>query len=326
MAGILMLVSGAVVIKVVSGKSKHEISAAIVVLVSLGDLWLYGSKYIMVSPLSSCHWPRGLTDFLKGDRGVFRICAPNISVPGANQNMNEGIPSIDGYETVNVGVFKRYVDFAQGIDSRARLTFEIRDVSPMIEALNLKYLLLPAGQPFVRKGYRQRYNDGQVAVYERDNPSPRAYVVHSARVLSGGDEILQEIEKRGATVPDEVLLEKAPDALPSVGGVGHSKALIIADLPREVVLHVETSRPGFLVLRDTYYPGWKAYVDGVERQVHRADYAFRAVRIEEGSHTVRFVYRPASFALGAGVSLAALFAVAFCLVAETSRRLHGGLR
>jgi len=67
--------------------------------------------------------------------------------------------------------------------------------------------------------------------------------------------------------------------------------------------------PGYLVLTDTFYPGWRAYVDGVETPIYQANYLFRAVPLNAGDHEVRFVYRPKSFAVGAALSLTFLLTV-----------------
>jgi O-antigen/teichoic acid export membrane protein len=75
--------------------------------------------------------------------------------------------------------------------------------------------------------------------------------------------------------------------------------------------------PGWLVLTDSYFPGWKAYrstldvetgpavpdpgfepEDEAELKIVRADGNFRAVYLEEGAHRVRFKYTPMSFKLG----------------------------
>ena len=58
----------------------------------------------------------------------------------------------------------------------------------------------------------------------------------------------------------------------------------------------------FLVLSDTYFPGWKAYVDGKKAKIYRANYAFRAIPLTAGAHEVEFVYDPLSFKLGAAVT------------------------
>jgi uncharacterized membrane protein YfhO len=76
------------------------------------------------------------------------------------------------------------------------------------------------------------------------------------------------------------------------------------------------------VLSDVYYPGWKAFADGTEVPILRANHAFRAVRLGEGRHDVRFVYAPRSFAVGWRVSVAAaaLAAAALLQAARAARR------
>jgi uncharacterized membrane protein YfhO len=68
-------------------------------------------------------------------------------------------------------------------------------------------------------------------------------------------------------------------------------------------LQVTAEENSLLVLSDTYYPGWKAFVDGKGTNIYRADYTFRAVPLNAGTHRVRFVYDPMSFKLGAGVTI-----------------------
>jgi hypothetical protein len=66
---------------------------------------------------------------------------------------------------------------------------------------------------------------------------------------------------------------------------------------------VQAPRAGWLVVRDLYWPGWRAAVDGKAVPIRPADGLFRAVAVPAGDHEVRFWYRPASFLLGVLVSL-----------------------
>jgi uncharacterized membrane protein YfhO len=75
-----------------------------------------------------------------------------------------------------------------------------------------------------------------------------------------------------------------------------------------------------LFLSDIYYPGWNAYVDGVKTAMYRADYAFRAVPVKKGNHTVELRYEPESFEIGKDVSLAALFVIIVLLGFSVYRR------
>ena len=87
--------------------------------------------------------------------------------------------------------------------------------------------------------------------------------------------------------------------------------------PNTVFIEAHTPSPGFLVLRDTYYPGWIAFVDGVQTEIQRADYLFRAVYLSEGSHRVVFPFRPLSVKLGAVISLLSLLSVAMWWFVKT---------
>lgn len=63
---------------------------------------------------------------------------------------------------------------------------------------------------------------------------------------------------------------------------------------------------GVLVLVDSWYPGWKAFVDDVATPVFPVDIAFRGVEISKGNHKLVFEYQPQSLAIGKYVSAAAL--------------------
>jgi hypothetical protein len=72
--------------------------------------------------------------------------------------------------------------------------------------------------------------------------------------------------------------------------------------PGRVLLTVEAPAAGFVVLTDTFYPGWRAEVDGQVTQIWMANLAFRAVEVEPGTHNILFSYRPRSFTIGLWVS------------------------
>jgi len=89
-------------------------------------------------------------------------------------------------------------------------------------------------------------------------------------------------------------------------GSGEGKALFNQTLdPGVVLVTVHAPEGTWLLLSDTWYPGWEAMVDDVSTTLYRADYLFRAVWVPPGEHQVEFGYRPALFTVGGFLSLAA---------------------
>ena len=88
---------------------------------------------------------------------------------------------------------------------------------------------------------------------------------------------------------------------------------------QEVLIRTNSKAAAYLLLTDTYYPGWHAYVDGKETEILKADYLFRAVPVSSGIHVVKFVYEPASFLIG---SLIALFTVTTLIAYGSLHFIH----
>lgn len=76
--------------------------------------------------------------------------------------------------------------------------------------------------------------------------------------------------------------------------------------PEHVSLSVQAQSDAYVLLTDTWYPGWVARVDGVETAIQRGDYIFRVVRVNAGTHEIEFEYRPTTLYVGAVISLVVL--------------------
>jgi hypothetical protein len=134
-----------------------------------------------------------------------------------------------------------------------------------------------------------------------ENPGaiPRGFVVGQVKAASPGQgEVgaLRTLDPRR-----EVILER--DVLPPGPRQGFTPARRAEDTPNRVVLEFETTAPGYLVLADTWYPGWSATLDGRPAPVLPADVAFRAVAVPgAGKHRVVFRYFPPGLILGLAIS------------------------
>jgi uncharacterized membrane protein YfhO len=84
-------------------------------------------------------------------------------------------------------------------------------------------------------------------------------------------------------------------------------------------MHTSTDGDAWLVLSDTYYPGWKAFVDGQQTPLLRGDVLFRAVPIPAGEHDVQLHFEPASVKVGLAISLVVLGSLLGCLGISSGR-------
>ncbi len=162
------------------------------------------------------------------------------------------------------------------------------------------------------------YRDAQyVAVFENPDALPRAFLVHEAHRADDTAALKEMTQDDFKPQENLILADGTPmqngGAPPTqtVGGLQRAdeQVRIVDYAPERVVLSVHASEPGYVLLADSWYPGWVAQVDGKAAPIQRADLIFRAVQVSAGTHEIVFEYRPTTFYFGAGVSALALLSV-----------------
>jgi uncharacterized membrane protein YfhO len=73
--------------------------------------------------------------------------------------------------------------------------------------------------------------------------------------------------------------------------------------PQRVDIEVEASEPSLVVVAQTWYHNWRAYVDGRPAPLLQANHAFQAFQVPAGRHHVRLAYEDRAFQFGAAVSI-----------------------
>lgn len=121
-------------------------------------------------------------------------------------------------------------------------------------------------------------------------------------------------EKAGGPAAKSQELEKS--ATEESGTVPAWRCSIQIIQPERVTVQASAPENGIVILADRYIPGWLAYLDGTPAPILRANVLFRGVAVPAGSHVVEFIYRPASFVVGAGLSLATLLLALALLVPQ----------
>jgi hypothetical protein len=199
-------------------------------------------------------------------------------------------------------------------------TLDRRAALRLLQKLNTPYLLTlgEIPDPQVKlMGVFETHSDLELKAWELQGVRPRAYFVASAKRADSHDAALQELTNPKFAFEETIVLEAPVTEQAAASGAGTVRVI---DYRSDVVrCDVHAQRAGYLTLLDSYYPGWRAYVDGKPAPILRANYAFRAVEVPQGNHRVEFRYRPTSFYAGAAISSATLL-TALCL---TFRRRKG---
>jgi hypothetical protein len=157
-------------------------------------------------------------------------------------------------------------------------------------------------------------------LYENPSVLPRAFFVYYAAPLPEADKVLDRMRRtdfrRVALLEGEFTPARGsrPTAERGVSLRAHG--------PNRVEVAVEPGAPGWLVLTDLWYPGWKCNIDGQPAAVLRADFLFRAVAVPGGAHEVTFSFEPDSYFIGRRVSRGALSTLAVLFVLLGLRRLR----
>jgi Bacterial membrane protein YfhO len=164
--------------------------------------------------------------------------------------------------------------------------------------------------------YQQVYVDNDIRVVEDTAALPRAFLVPRARVAPSLGTALNEMIHRPFAPDQEVILAadgtgNAPVLETDRGGYGTAR--VTAYAADAVRIHTSANDDAWLVLSDTYYPGWVATIDGQPASVLRGDVLFRVVPLPAGEHDVEFRFEPASVKLGLLISLGSLLVAAGAL-------------
>jgi hypothetical protein len=105
------------------------------------------------------------------------------------------------------------------------------------------------------------------------------------------------------------------DSSDVTAGAQPATAVITRETGSELIVDADAPRNGYLLLADTYYPGWTAEVDGQPTTLYRADVSIRGIRLPKGRHQVRFAYDPPRFFAGLWISLSAVATLLLCAAA-----------
>lgn len=324
-----------------------------IVALLLVDLFL-ASRNAQLHPyndLSLYDGQRPVLDFIKERQGLHRtlLSMPADAAPAVMPKMGtlREIFSITDYEPLSLLRYETFCRFlwdpatsasAQRPFGGAINLYPGKEQLRLLDLLSVRFIVAARlakthRQLLEQAGWQVTFapDAGPFMVYESPRPLPRAYVAYTATVADSEEKALAAIRSAEFLPRLGVVLEAggAGEEVPSPtppAPPDHpiTEASITSYRPTSVTIEAQANAQGYVVLTDSFYPGWKATVDGRPVEILRANYLFRAVPVGPGMHQVVFEYDPISFKVGRSVTLAALGVIGVALLLPLYRKRGNG--
>jgi O-antigen/teichoic acid export membrane protein len=209
---------------------------------------------------------------------------------------------------------KQYTEFMAAIEPQGALPYNrIQPIaswealnSPLLSVLNVKYVI--TSEQIGLPQFTLAWEGEGVRVYENTAVAPRAYTLPLTSLVLADDALdaLRTYDPRQFAVV-ETGDWRLESEIRNPKSEIYTPATIDAYGINEVMVTAVTPTPAILLLNDSYFPGWKAFVrpagmgEDQEQQIDifRVNGNFRGVLLPEaGEWTVRYKYSPTSFQLG----------------------------
>jgi len=212
---------------------------------------------------------------------------------------------------------KDYTEYIK-IATDEEIPFQAR--ARLMGLLNVKYLIsLEPGQgPYepvfkdkiglFSSAYNGKYYDS-FYINESNSYKGRVFIADIYKAAADKIDRLNMLIAKDFDPASHVILEEEPVLMNAGAGtvdVVSEGAAILEYGPEEVIIEAAVNEPKFLVLSDSYYPGWKVEVDGRPDKIYKAYHFLRAVYLDKGRHIVRFTFDPLSYKIGKYISLSTI--------------------
>lgn len=271
-----------------------------VVLVAFVDVYRFDKQFIKTYEPDSYFAKFPIVDFFKSQSDKFRV----LDVSGGYLNSSylpyHGIEEVTSYHGSPINWLHKLIGGS-----------EAKNIFKTLNVTNTKYLLISPATPFRGNqlegaGFSRVYQWQNLEVYENPHVLERAFLVHNWIIES------DTLDQRNKVLDYRSFNPKSQVALFEDPGVSQNAdtALLLADRIEiteykndYISVQVSSQADGVLVLADTWYPAWKAFVDGNEVKVMMANAAFRGVVVDAGEHTVEFKYISETHATGRMLTL-----------------------
>jgi len=171
---------------------------------------------------------------------------------------------------------------------------------------NVKYIITNASQEFNSPDLSLVYSN-EVNIYQNRQWKPRGFMVYQYEKRESINPSSKKLSEKSLNSLSVMFDQEPPQKINLRDSNVNNTVQIVAMESNSVRIQVQSDFEGYLVLSDTFYPGWQALVNGKKTEILRANDIMRAVVVPPGESIVKFVFHPLSFKIGLGISSATLF-------------------
>ena len=310
---VAFILSGALMIWLfVKSKLKAEWLVAIILLLSLVDMWQVNKRYLndkMFTPPTQNQkaFQATPTDELILDDPTLYYRVLNL----ATSTFNDGITpywhkTIGGYHAAKLRRYQDLIDVHLSkemsalaneiVETQANLDSISGTDFDVLNMLNTKWVIMPA-------------QDGQTIPIENPHAFGNAWFVDNVKYVNSPDEeidALAEVDLHTTVVVNE---NEAGD-IKNLSITPHNpqSTIQLTDYEANKLRYqVDAKKDELAVFSEIYYPdGWQITIDGKPAQMQRVNYTLRALPIPAGSQVVEFYFNPTSIKVTDAIAYTAI--------------------
>src|SRR5579862_691777 len=201
--------------------------------------------------------------------------------------------------------------------------------SPVLDLMNVRYIVTrPAGSAALLADpkFRRLESLAGYDLFENSSAMPRFFVVHEVKAAASLAEARKMIGNGAMDLRRTAIAEQSiPFAAASAADAADDVAVSHYE-PDSLELSVRSTAPGLLVMSESFYPGWEAWLDGTPTEIYRTDIAFRGVVVPGGRHVLRMEFHPTILMVSAAISLGAAVLLIVMVWRGAARFGDNGLR
>jgi len=287
---LFVLTSGILLLTQIVPASWKRIFIVFVIGLTALDLLFFAGKY---TPFASTEYYYPTTKslaYLTSQPGHYRIMTTTRQILSPNIATMYHLQSVDGYDPLYLMRFGEMMAASERGKADISTPFGFNRIvvsnkmnSPIIDLLGVKYVLslTERSDPKLVKVFEE----GETKIYENKNVFPRSFFVSEVVKANTPQQAISLMFDPKTDLHKTAVVEDSDTFSQSysIGSVSINKYS-----PNTVSISTENPKEGFLILTDTFYPSWEAFIDSKPVTIYRTDYNFRGVVVPAGTHTVEF--------------------------------------